>query len=90
VGVLKDRPNYFLPYVIFGCLQLVQTFIGFANNFDSTSPLKKLARNPFGIALEILMIIVPIYFVICVYSYYVDVKKRQKEAVETAQLEMKA
>jgi hypothetical protein len=86
VGVLKEWTKYILSYVIFACIQLAFIFIQFVFDWMNVSGVP-------GKTVDVVFLIVAplviIYFMICVYSYYVEVKKRQKERRETVQLEMK-
>ncbi len=77
-GVLKGRPKFFLPYLIFAYFQLVLLILRTANKF-----LRERFLGDVDIAVTIITPLIPLYFVICVHSYYVDVKKQQKEAKET-------
>jgi hypothetical protein len=77
-GVLKDRPKYFLPFLLVGCVKLV---IDVGNEIMRMS--KRPILQPSDALLEILMVVTYLYFIICVVSYYVEVRKRQNEAKET-------
>jgi hypothetical protein len=73
VGVLKERPKYILAYVIFNCIQLVLGFV--TVSYDLV--IKK--AYPSESLILFLALLIAVYFTICVYSYYLEVQKRQKE-----------
>ncbi len=81
MGVLKGRSKFFLPYLIFAYFQLVLLILRTANKF-----LRERILGDVDIAVTIITPLIPLYFVICVHSYYVDVKKQQKEVKETVVL----
>jgi hypothetical protein len=77
-GVLKDRPKFFLPYLIFSWGQLVLIILDTTHKFLSGRILDDI-----DLVATIITPLIPLYFVICVHSYYVDVKKQQNQAKET-------
>jgi hypothetical protein len=83
-GVLKDQPKFFLPYLIFSWGELVFVIIRIVHNVLNERNLGDVDVFQFVTPL------VTIYFIICVYSYYVDVKKQKKETKETVILPTKA
>jgi ribosomal protein L1 len=80
-GVLKGRSKFFLPYLTFAYFQLVLIILRTANKF-----LRERFLGDVDIAVTIVRPLIPLYFVICVHSYYVDVKKQQREVKETVVL----
>ncbi len=77
VGVFKQRPKYLLAYVIFSCIQFLIGFISVS--YDLV--IKKI--NPSQSIPLVLILLVTVYCTICVYSYYVEVEKRQKGKRDT-------
>ncbi len=47
------------------------------------SDFQKIARRPFDYLPVFVVLLIAVYFMICVYSYYVEIKKRQKEKRDT-------
>jgi hypothetical protein len=87
VGVLVDQPKFFFPQIFFGCAATGLTaFRAFLYVYHLE--VSKFGRNfPYRkVGLLILPVVVFIYFVVCVLSYYREVTKRRKEAKETVVL----
>jgi hypothetical protein len=81
-GVLKDEPNFFFPYIVCGCVSFVLVTLKAALYIQYLDMSDFKRKSPI-IALQVLPVVLSLYFIICVLSYFVEVKKRQKEVQET-------
>jgi hypothetical protein len=81
VGVLKERPKYLLVSLILISIHFGLTIIV---ALDMKIPeFQLIARRPFDYLPVFVGLLIAVYFMICVYSYYVEIKKRQKEKRDT-------